>query len=96
MRLHPVTGVYKLHSGTDYPGNGCGTPIYAAAAGTVRATHPAWSGVLVSIEHGGGIVTNYGHMYGNDVVVKLWRAVRPLLEAAADDEAASPASSREL
>lgn len=70
MRRHPVTGIYKLHTGTDYPGNGCGTPIYAAAAGSVKITYPSWSGVLVAIDHGGGVVTQYGHMYGNDIVVK--------------------------
>lgn len=69
MRIHPVTGIYKLHSGTDYPAGGCGAPIYAAAAGTVTITTPAWSGALVTIDHGGGVVTRYGHMYRTDVIV---------------------------
>lgn len=34
MRVHPITGVYKLHSGTDF-GAPCGTPIRAAADGEV-------------------------------------------------------------
>src|SRR5690606_21885907 len=38
MRRHPITGVYKLHDGTDF-GVGCGTPIRAAAAGTVVAQY---------------------------------------------------------
>ena len=39
MRVHPVTGIYKLHDGTDF-GAGCGTPIRAADDGTVvQATY---------------------------------------------------------
>ncbi len=34
MRVHPVTGVRKLHDGTDF-GVACGTAVHAAAAGTV-------------------------------------------------------------
>lgn len=68
MRLHPVTGIYKLHTGTDYA-PGCGAPIYAAAAGTVTITRPAWAGMLVAIDHGAGVVTRYAHMYPNDVFV---------------------------
>ena len=36
-RKHPTTGVYKLHNGIDLAGNAEGTPVYAAAAGTVAA-----------------------------------------------------------
>ncbi len=34
MRVHPITGVYKLHTGTDLR-SPCGTPIQAAADGDV-------------------------------------------------------------
>jgi murein DD-endopeptidase MepM/ murein hydrolase activator NlpD len=34
MRVHPVTGVYKLHTGTDL-GVPCGTDVHASLAGTV-------------------------------------------------------------
>jgi len=34
MRVHPVTGVLKLHTGTDL-GIACGTEIHAAREGTV-------------------------------------------------------------
>lgn len=46
-----------------------GAPIYAAAAGTVRATQaPGWSGPnYVVIDHGGGIATEYGHMSSQSV-----------------------------
>ncbi|WP_375000096.1 peptidoglycan DD-metalloendopeptidase family protein [Aeromicrobium sp. CTD01-1L150] len=61
-RMHPITGVQKLHDGQDIA-NGGGTPIHAAAAGTVKVAgmQPAW-GVNVLIEHGGGIVSRYAHM----------------------------------
>jgi hypothetical protein len=68
MRLHPITGIYKLHSGTDYT-PGAGAAVYAAAAGTVTVTHPGWAGTLVTIDHGGGIETRYAHMYATHVTV---------------------------
>ena len=36
MRVHPVTGVYKLHTGTDL-GVPCGTPVHVGPAGRRRA-----------------------------------------------------------
>ncbi len=66
MRKHPVTGVYKLHDGTDF-GAGCGTPVHAAASGTV-----VWASLLVgygnqlAIDHGAirgsGVSTSYSHL----------------------------------
>lgn len=45
--------------------NKCGTPVYAAAAGTVRRTSYGWNaggGNLITILHGEGVVTYYGHL----------------------------------
>jgi len=45
--------------------NKCGTPIYAAASGTVQRATYGWNyggGNLVTIVHSGGIVTYYGHL----------------------------------
>jgi murein DD-endopeptidase MepM/ murein hydrolase activator NlpD len=66
MRLHPVLRVWKLHDGTDF-GVGCGTPIYAATAGTVAwATYKGGYGNQVLINHGmvngSPLATSYSHM----------------------------------
>ena len=70
-RVHPITGVRKLHSGMDIAGP-CGTPIYAAGPGLVVRAGPAASyGTLVVIDHGGGVLTRYAHMYDRDVLVTV-------------------------
>ena len=67
-RKNPVTGVNKLHAGTDFAAPG-GTPIYAAASGYVQVA--GWSsggyGNYVIIYHGkmsdgNQYSTLYGHM----------------------------------
>jgi murein DD-endopeptidase MepM/ murein hydrolase activator NlpD len=65
MRLHPITGVYKLHTGTDLSAP-CGTPIRAARAGVVVAS--GWNsayGWRTVVSHGNvdGILltTTYNH-----------------------------------
>lgn len=65
MRLHPVYGYQRLHAGTDLRAY-CGTPIYAAAGGTVQwATYKPGYGNQVLIDHGliGGksVMSNYNH-----------------------------------
>ena len=62
MRVHPVTGIRKLHDGQDI-GAPYGTVVVAAAAGTVTVSASGWAGPhLVTIDHGGGVQTLYGHM----------------------------------
>jgi murein DD-endopeptidase MepM/ murein hydrolase activator NlpD len=66
MRVHPVTGVYKLHDGTDF-GVGCGTPVRAAAGGRViQAANVAGYGNQLVIDHGAmrgaGVATSYNHL----------------------------------
>jgi murein DD-endopeptidase MepM/ murein hydrolase activator NlpD len=52
MRVNPVTGIYKLHAGIDLRAQ-CGTPIFAARAGTVLwAESSAALGNRVMINHG--------------------------------------------
>ena len=66
MRLHPILRVYKLHTGTDFS-VGCGTPVGAAAPGTVvSAGWAGGNGIQVVIDHGklGGhhVRTTYNHL----------------------------------
>ncbi|QGF24392.1 peptidoglycan DD-metalloendopeptidase family protein [Raineyella fluvialis] len=76
MRVHPITGVYKLHDGTDF-GAGCGTPIRAAAAGRVtQRYYNAGYGNRLFLDHGslGGArtVTSYNHLSSYAVSVGQW------------------------
>ena len=66
MRTNPVTGIYKLHDGTDF-GVGCGTPVHAAASGTVIQTALTIGyGNQLVIDHGVirgvGVATSYNHL----------------------------------
>ena len=61
-RIHPISGKKKLHAGTDIGGTQ-GAPILAADSGTVvLAAYNGGYGNCVSISHGGGNSTLYGHM----------------------------------
>lgn len=69
MRIHPVTGVYKLHDGVDY-GAPCGTRITTPWAGTVvRRDVSRGYGYRVHVRHANGLVTAYAHLPRFDVGV---------------------------
>lgn len=60
-RTHPIFGSQRFHSGLDIGGD-YGMEIHAAQSGVV--SHAGWIGGYgntVMIDHGGGIVTLYGH-----------------------------------
>lgn len=60
-RISPITGKPEKHNGLDLAAPG-GTPIYAAASGTVIDSRYSSSwGNVIQIDHGGGIVTLYAH-----------------------------------
>lgn len=61
-RSDPFTGEAALHSGLDFRGP-VGSPIYAAATGTIsfQGVRNGY-GNVVEISHGNGLVTRYAHM----------------------------------
>ena len=74
MRTHPITGIYKLHSGVDI-GAPTGTNFIAAADGLVtKACYNAAYGNMVMIDHGGGISTLYAH--GSEIMVQEGQMVK--------------------
>ncbi|KQQ05970.1 MULTISPECIES: M23 family metallopeptidase [unclassified Rathayibacter] len=57
----PVAGVNLFHKGTDLAG-ACGTPVLAAASGTVEESMYSGSyGNWILLDNGGGIETGYAH-----------------------------------
>ena len=72
-RVHPITGVRKLHTGVDFAAPP-GTPILAAADGQVAFAGPtAGFGNLVLIEHtfnGQRVATGYAHMTSASILVR--------------------------
>jgi len=60
-RTHPIYGDRRLHAGIDLAAN-VGTPVFAAAAGTVvSAGWMSGYGYTVVIDHGGALATLYAH-----------------------------------
>jgi len=73
MRMHPILHVWKLHDGTDF-GAGCGTPVHAAASGTVTEEYyNGGYGNRLFIDHGiinaRALTTSYNHLSGYAVKV---------------------------
>lgn len=61
----------SFHEGMDF-GGACGTPIKAAAGGTVSFTGNAGAfGNRVIIDHGDGLQTIYGHLLGGSYTVAV-------------------------
>lgn len=70
-RVHPITGKYKNHGGTDI-GASYGSAIYAADSGKVVSSSDGWNGGwgnYVMIDHGNGMQTLYAHMSSRAVSV---------------------------
>lgn len=74
MRTHPITGVYKLHTGVDVSAP-MGANFVAANDGIVtKAGYNAAYGNMVIIDHGGGVSTLYAH--GSEIMVKVGDTVK--------------------
>ncbi len=74
MRTHPITGVYKLHTGVDVSAE-TGTDFRAMANGiVVKAGLNTAYGNMVIIDHGGGVQTLYAH--GSEIEVEVGQVVK--------------------
>lgn len=74
MRTHPITGIYKLHTGVDISAPP-GVPFIAANDGVVvKAENNAAYGKMVMINHGGGVSTLYAH--GSEILVEVGQEVK--------------------
>ncbi len=61
-RMHPVLHVVMPHNGIDFAAPP-GTPVYAAASGTIRSVGDSGPcGNMVQIEHAGGLISAYCHL----------------------------------
>jgi murein DD-endopeptidase MepM/ murein hydrolase activator NlpD len=68
MRFDPIVRVYRLHAGLDLQ-TGCGTPIFAARAGTVQ-----WAKLLYG--YGNQVMVDHGYINGNSVMVSYNHMLR--------------------
>ncbi len=74
MRVHPITGQYKLHTGVDISAP-IGANFVAANDGVVtKAEYNTAYGNMVIIDHGGGISTLYAH--GSEILVTVGQTVK--------------------
>lgn len=75
MRYHPVRKENRMHTGIDLAAP-IGTPIRAAATGSVIEARPAAGyGYIIVIDHGSGLSTLYAHMYPQGVKVRVGQQV---------------------
>lgn len=91
MRTHPITGIYKLHTGTDI-GAPFGADFIAANDGIViKAGYNGAYGNMVILDHGGGIQTLYAH--GSQILVEEGQIISsgtPVLKVGATGYATGP------
>lgn len=68
-RTHPITGVYKLHTGVDLRAS-TGTKVFATNGGKVTtSTYSSVWGHYIIINHGGGYTSLYAHLSSRRVSV---------------------------
>lgn len=74
-RPHPILGLARAHRGIDYAA-ASGTPVRVTGAGTIRSA--GWSGdfgLMIEVDHSGGIRTRYAHLSGVAEGIAPGRAV---------------------
>lgn len=67
-RWHPILGEFRNHAGIDLAAP-IGSAVYAPSGGVVRFAQ--WNGgygLFVVLDHGGGLMTRYGHLSRVNVV----------------------------
>lgn len=74
MREHPITGVYKLHTGVDIGAPMNANFIAVADGVVVKAGYNTAYGNMVIVDHGGGISTLYAH--GDEIVAQFGQKVK--------------------
>ena len=91
MRVHPITGQYKLHTGVDISAP-MGVNFIAANDGIVtKAEYNSAYGNMVIIDHGGGISTLYAH--GSEILVTVGQIVKkedPILKVGSTGYSTGP------
>ena len=91
MRTHPITGVYKLHTGVDIRAPR-GANFIAANDGIVtKASYNSAYGNMVIIDHGGGVSTLYAH--GDEILVEVGQTVKrgdPILKVGSTGYSTGP------
>ena len=91
MRVHPITGQYKLHTGVDISAP-MGANFVAANDGIVtKAGYNTAYGNMVIIDHGGGISTLYAH--GSEILVTVGQTVKrndPILKVGSTGYSTGP------
>ncbi|MEO3474076.1 peptidoglycan DD-metalloendopeptidase family protein [Roseomonas sp. CAU 1739] len=76
LRSHPVLGFNRMHQGIDFAAPS-GTPVYAAADGTiVSAKREGGYGLMIRIRHAGGVETRYAHLSRFGRAITASRRVR--------------------
>lgn len=73
IRKDPLTGAFTLlHQGIDLIGGGEGGPIWAAQSGVVTDVFVDDAGGWgIDIDHGGGVMTRYKHMWPSGIHVSV-------------------------
>ena len=75
VRVHPIQGIIKGHTGIDIGNAGFGAPVIAAADGVVSmASYYGGYGNCVMINHGNGVSTLYGH--GQKILTEVGKEVK--------------------